>query len=146
MSRLTINDIAPEAYQAVMGMESYARKHNDPALYELIKLRASMVNGCGFCVDMHSTEALAAGESSRRLFGVAAWREASALFTEKELAAFELTDAVTRLGEHGVPDEVWDRATAQFDKAELANLLIAIATINVWNRLAISAKMDLPNV
>jgi alkylhydroperoxidase family enzyme len=65
---------------------------------------------------------------------------------EKELAAFELTDAVTRLGEHGVPDEVWDRAAAQFDKAELANLLMANAVINVWNRLAISTKMDLPNV
>jgi AhpD family alkylhydroperoxidase len=146
MSRLTINDVEPEAYQAVMGLEIYARKHNDPSLYQLIKLRASIVNGCGFCVDMHSTEALAGGESSRRLFGVAAWREASALFTEKELAALELTDAVTRLGEHGVPDEVWDRAAAQFDKAELANLLMAIAVINVWNRLAISTKMDLPNV
>ena len=146
MSRLTMNDVAPAAYRAVMGMEAYARQHNDPALYELVKLRASIVNGCGFCVDMHSTEALAAGESSRRLFGVAAWREASALFTDKELAAFALTDAVTRLGEHGVPDDVWDQAAAQFDKAELANLLIAIAVINVWNRLAISTKMDLPNV
>ena len=146
MSRLTINDVEPEAYQVVMGMEIYARKHNDPALFHLIKLRASIVNGCGYCVDMHSTEALAAGESSRRLFGVAAWREASALFTEKELAALELTDAVTRLGEHGVPDEIWDRAAAQFDKAELASLLMAIAVINVWNRLAISTKMDLPNV
>jgi AhpD family alkylhydroperoxidase len=145
MSRLAMNDVAPEAFKAVMGMEMYARQHVDSALLHLIKLRASIINGCGYCVDMHSTEALAEGESSRRLFGVAAWREASALFTEKELAAFELTDSVTRLGEHGVPDEVWDRAAAQFDKAELANLLIAIATINVWNRLAIPTRMDLPN-
>jgi AhpD family alkylhydroperoxidase len=145
MSRLSMNDVAPEAFNAVMGLEVYARKNNDPALYHLVKLRASIVNGCGYCVDMHTTEALAEGESSRRLFGVAAWREAAALFTEKELAAFELTDSVTRLGEHGVPDEVWDRAAAQFDKAELANLLIAIATINVWNRLAIPTRADLPN-
>jgi AhpD family alkylhydroperoxidase len=144
MSRLTINDVAPEAYQAVLGMELYARTHNDPALYELIKLRASVVNGCGYCVDMHSTEALAAGEPSRRLFGVSAWREAAALFTERERAAFALTDAVTRLGEHGVPDDVWEEAARHFDKGELANLLMGIATINVWNRLAISTRMDLP--
>ena len=112
---------------------------------ELVALRASQINGCGFCVDMHSTEALAEGESSRRLFAVAAWRDAAALFTEKELAAFDLTDAVTRLGDHGVPDEVWDRAAAQFDKAELANLLIAISTINVWNRVAVATHADLPN-
>jgi len=145
MSRLTITDVSPDAYKAVMGMEAFARRHNDPVLYELVKLRASIVNGCGFCVDMHSTEALKAGESSRRLFGVAAWREAESLFTEKERAAFALTDAVTRLGDHGVPDDVWDTAAAHFDKAELANLLMAIATINVWNRLAIATKQDLPD-
>ncbi len=145
MSRLTITDVSPDAYKAVMGMEAFARRHNDPVLYELVKLRASIVNGCGFCVDMHSTEALQAGESSRRLFGVAAWREAESLFTEKERAAFALTDAVTRLGDHGVPDDVWDTAAAHFDKAELANLLMAIATINVWNRLAIATKQELPD-
>lgn len=144
MSRLTITDVAPDAYKAVMGMEMYARRTVDSKLLHMIKLRASILNGCGFCVDMHSTEALAEGESSRRLFGVAAWREATSLFTERELAALELTDAVTRLGEHGVPDEVWDRAAAQFDKTELGNLLIAIATINVWNRLAVTTRMDLP--
>jgi AhpD family alkylhydroperoxidase len=127
-----------------MGMETYARRNVEPTLYKLIKLRASIINGCGFCVDMHSTEALQQGESSRRLFGVAAWREAAALFTERELAALALTDAVTRLGDDGVPDEVWDRAAQHFDKAELGNLLMAIATINVWNRLAISSRTDLP--
>lgn len=145
MSRMTITDVSPDAYQAVLGMEAHARRHNDPVLYELVKLRASIVNGCGFCVDMHSTEALRAGESSRRLFGVAAWREAESLFTEKERAAFALTDAVTRLGDHGVPDDVWDTAAAHFDKTELANLLVAIATINVWNRLAIATRQDLPD-
>jgi AhpD family alkylhydroperoxidase len=124
MARLTLNDVAPEAYRAVLGLETYARKNNDPVLYKLIKLRASIINGCGFCVDMHSTEALAAGESSRRLFGVAAWREARALFTEKEVAALELTDSVTRLGEYGVPDEVWNRAAAHFAERELADLLV----------------------
>ncbi len=144
MSRLTMTDVAPEAYQAVIGMEMYARRTVDAKLLHLIKLRASILNGCGYCVDMHSTQALQEGESSRRLFGVAAWREAASLFTERELAAFDLTDAVTRLGDHGVPDEVWDRAAQQFDKTELANLLVAIATINVWNRLAVSTRQELP--
>jgi AhpD family alkylhydroperoxidase len=139
-----MTDVAPEAYQAVIGMEMYARRTVDAKLLHLIKLRASILNGCGYCVDMHSTQALQEGESSRRLFGVAAWREAASLFTERELAAFDLTDAVTRLGDHGVPDEVWDRAAQQFDKTELANLLVAIATINVWNRLAVSTRQELP--
>jgi AhpD family alkylhydroperoxidase len=145
MTRLTLNDVAPGAYKAVMGMEMYAQQNNDPRLYKLVKLRASMVNGCGFCVDMHAGEAQKAGESTRRLFAVSAWREATQLFTAKELAALALTDAVTKLGEHGVPDDVWDEAARHFDKTELGNLLMAIVTINVWNRLAITAKQDLPD-
>ncbi|RZU52550.1 AhpD family alkylhydroperoxidase [Krasilnikovia cinnamomea] len=143
MPRLAVNEVAPEAYKAVLGMEVYARKHNDPVLYELVKLRASMVNGCAFCVDMHSRDALAAGEDSRRLFGVAAWHD-SPFYTERERAALALTDAVTRLGDQGVPDNVWDAAAKQFTPEELANLLMAIATINVWNRLAISTRTEPP--
>lgn len=143
MPRLAIKDVAPGAYAAVLGMEGYSRKHNDPVLYELVKLRASMINGCSFCVDMHSRDALAAGEDSRRLFGVAAWREAP-FYTEKERAALALTDAVTRLGDDGVSDDVWDAAAKHFDEAELANLLMAIATINVWNRLSVATRTQPP--
>jgi len=143
MPRMAINDVAPGAYQAVVGMEIYSRKHNDPVLYELIKLRASMINGCSFCVDMHSRDALAAGEDSRRLFGVAAWREAP-FYTERERAALALTDAVTRLGDDGVSDDVWDEAAKHFDEDELANVLMAIATINVWNRLSVATRTQPP--
>jgi AhpD family alkylhydroperoxidase len=143
MPRLPINDIAPDAYKAVAGMEAYSRKNNDPVLYELVKLRASMINGCAFCVDMHSREALAAGESSRRLFGLAAWHD-TPFYTEKERAALALTDSVTRLGDHGVPDDVWNTAAKHFTETELANLLMAIATINVWNRLSISTQNQPP--
>ena len=143
MQRLAVNDVAPDAYRAVLGMESYSRQHNDPVLYELIKLRASMINGCAFCVDMHSRDALAAGEDSRRLFGVAAWHDAP-FYTEKERAALALTDAVTRLGDGGVPDDVWDTAAKHFSEEELANLLMAIATINVWNRLSIATRTEPP--
>jgi AhpD family alkylhydroperoxidase len=143
MSRLTLKELNPGAYQAVMGMEMYARQHTDPVLFELVKLRASMVNGCAFCVDMHSREALAAGEDSRRLFGVAAWHDAP-FYTDKERAALALTDAVTRLGEDGVTDDVWDAAAKEFSTEEMGDLLIAIATINVWNRLSISTRNQPP--
>jgi alkylhydroperoxidase family enzyme len=102
-----------------------------------------VLNGCAYCVDMHSRDALAAGEDSRRLFAVAAWREAP-FFDERERAALALTDAVTRLGEHGVPDDVWDEAVKQWSQEEVANLLVAIATINVWNRLAVATRTQPP--
>jgi len=143
MSRLAIDKVAPGAFQAVYGMEQYSRDHVDPTLYKLIKLRASIVNGCTFCTDMHSREALAKGESSRRLFAVAAWHDAP-FFTDRERAALALTDAVTRLGEHGVPDEVWEPAAKAFTEEELGNLLMAIATINVWNRLSIAVRKEPP--
>ena len=135
--------VAPEAFRAVMGMENYVRANVEPGLLHLVKLRASMVNGCAFCVDMHSRDALATGESSRRLFAVAAWREGP-FFDERERAALALTDAVTRLGEHGVPDEVWDAAAKVWSERELADLLMAIATINVWNRLAVATRTQPP--
>lgn len=113
----------------------------DHTLLELIKLRASMVNECAFCVDMHSTDALKAGESTQRLFAVAAWHDA-ACFTPQERAALALTDAVTRLGYGGVPDDVWAEASAQFAEKELADIVLAIATINVWNRLSIASRLS----
>jgi AhpD family alkylhydroperoxidase len=143
MSRLPLDQLKPGAYKAVMGMEMYARANNDPVLYHLVKLRASMINGCAYCVDMHSREALAEGEDSRRLFGVAAWHEGP-FYTDRERAALALTDAVTRLGQDGVSDEVWDAAAKEFNPEELGNLLIAIATINVWNRLSISTRNQPP--
>jgi AhpD family alkylhydroperoxidase len=142
-ARMNVSTVAPEGYQAVRGLEIYARKNVDPTLYELVKLRASVLNGCAFCVDMHSRDALAAGESSRRLFAVSAWREAP-FFDERERAALALTDEVTRLGDHGVSDEVWNSAAKHFSERELADLLMAIATINVWNRIAVSTRAQPP--
>ncbi|MET8309523.1 MULTISPECIES: carboxymuconolactone decarboxylase family protein [unclassified Micromonospora] len=136
-------ELVPQAYKAVMGMEKYVQTNVDHTVLELVKLRASILNGCAFCVDMHSRDALAAGESSRRLFAVAAWREAT-FFDERERAALALTDAVTRLGEHGVPDEVWDTAAKVWSEKELADLVIAIATINVWNRIAVTMQLEPP--
>ncbi|MEV1144160.1 carboxymuconolactone decarboxylase family protein [Micromonospora sp. NPDC049799] len=143
MQRVNAAEVAPEAYQAVLGLEKYVRTNVDHTVLELVKLRASMLNGCSFCVDMHSRDALGAGESSRRLFAVAAWREAP-FFDERERTALALTDAVTRLGEHGVTDDVWDAAAKVWSEKELADLVMAIATINVWNRIAVTTRTQPP--
>src|SRR5579875_1691818 len=141
--RMKIANVIPEAYEKVIALEKYAAAHVDPALYELVKLRASMINGGGFCIDMHSHDALAAGEKPQRLFELMAWREVGC-YTDKERAALALVDQVTRLGEEGVTDEVWEAVTGEFSEEEVANLPIAIATINVWNRLAIPTRMQPP--
>lgn len=109
----------------------------DHGLRELVKLRASVLNGCAFCVDMHTTDARAHGETDRRLASVAAWSHAP-FFTPKERAALELTDAMTRIGPHGVPDKVWDEAKAHFAPDELGQLVFAIVAINSWNRIAVT--------
>ncbi|WP_405099804.1 carboxymuconolactone decarboxylase family protein [Micromonospora sp. NBC_01412] len=143
MSRIDLEAVAPEAYRAVAGLERYTRANLDHTVLHLVKVRASMLNSCGFCVDMHSRDALAAGESSRRLFAVAAWRE-TPFFDERERTALALTDALTRLGEHGVPDEVWDDAAKVWSEKELADLTVAIATINVWNRIVAATRRQPP--
>jgi AhpD family alkylhydroperoxidase len=141
--RLNLAEVAPAGYQAVLGLETYVRTHVDGTVLELVKLRASVINGCAFCVDMHSRDALAAGESSRRLFAVAAWHEAP-FFDERERAALALTDEVTRLGPDGVSDETWAQVTKHWSDKEVADLILAIVTINAWNRIAIPTRTSPP--
>jgi AhpD family alkylhydroperoxidase len=112
----------------------------DPALSGLVKLRASQINGCAFCIDMHWPHARAAGESEERLAQLAAWRE-SPFFDDRERAALALTEAVTHVSETHVPDEVWSEAEAHFGPDALANLLFQIAAINLWNRIAVSTRV-----
>ncbi|HEY7625669.1 MAG TPA: carboxymuconolactone decarboxylase family protein [Ilumatobacteraceae bacterium] len=135
--RLNPLEVIPDAYRAVFALERHVQSKIDHGLLELVKLRASMINGCAFCVDMHSTDALKNGEDARRLFAVSVWRE-SPFFSPAERAALALTDAVTRLGEEGVSDEVWNDAVNAYGEATAAELVIAIATINVWNRLSVA--------
>jgi AhpD family alkylhydroperoxidase len=142
-NRLNMRELVPAGYTAMLGLEKYVNANVDHTVLHLIKLRASILNGCSFCVDMHSRDALAAGEDSRRLFGVGAWHE-SPLYTERERAALALTDEVTRLGAHGVSDEVFDQARAVWSAEEVANLILAIATINLWNRIAITSRTEPP--
>ncbi|MFI9170798.1 carboxymuconolactone decarboxylase family protein [Streptomyces lincolnensis] len=112
------------------------------ATEELVKLRASQINGCGFCTDMHTKDAVAAGESHQRLHLVAAWREAT-VFTDAERAALELTEGATRIadGAGGVPDEVWERATKHYDEDQLVALISTIALINAANRMNVMVQM-----
>jgi AhpD family alkylhydroperoxidase len=141
--RIDVEKLAPAAYQAMIEMERALRSGPLPKpLWELVKLRASQINGCAYCVDSHSFAARAGGESDERLFAVAVWREAP-FFTEAERAALALTESATRLSEGGdrVPDEVWDQAARHFDEENLAALVMAIATINAWNRIGVGTRM-----
>jgi AhpD family alkylhydroperoxidase len=113
----------------------------DHRLRDLIKLRASQINGCAFCIDMHWKDAVAAGETEERLYSLNAWQE-SPFYDERELAALALCEAITRIYEGHVPDEVWQRARAAFSEEELAQLIFAVTAINAWNRLAITTRME----
>ncbi|WP_350257484.1 carboxymuconolactone decarboxylase family protein [Scrofimicrobium sp. R131] len=145
MSRLDINATDPKAYRAVLALERYVQSSGlDRRLYELVKIRASQLNGCAYCLDMHLREARELGEDQRRLDIVAAWHEAPQFFTEAERAALALTEAITRIGRAGVPDPVWDEAAAHFSEEELVWLIMAISVINVWNRMAVATHQDLP--
>lgn len=129
--------IFPEAMQALLALGKATHKGGVPAVtLELVNLRASQINGCSMCVGMHSRDLKKAGQSDERLFSVAAWREAP-YFTDAERAALALTEAATRLSDKAdpVPDEIWDEAARHYDERALAALVIAIANINVWNRL-----------
>ncbi|KAA6214416.1 carboxymuconolactone decarboxylase family protein [Streptomyces albofaciens JCM 4342] len=136
--RLDFARTAPKAFKALLAFDSAAREHLDPALVELVQIRASQLNHCAYCLHMHTTDARKRGESDERLDMVAAWREARGFFTERERAALALTEAVTRLADQGVPDEEYARAAEHFDDTELAGLLTLTFAINTWNRIAVS--------
>ncbi len=141
--RMRLDTVAPDAMKAMLELENYVRRTVDKTLLGLIKLRASVLNGCAYCVDMHTTDALHEGEHARRLFAVSAWRE-SPFFSAKERTALALTDAVTKLGETGVPDALWNEAKGAWSEKELGDVLMAIVTINAWNRIAVTTHAQPP--
>lgn len=139
--RLDWAKLAPEAYKAMIRLDTAARQGVEPALLNLVKIRASQINHCAFCLDMHSKDALAAGESAERVIQLDAWTESKHFYTAKEVAALELTEAITVLTDGFVPDEVYARAANAFDETELARLIVAITTINAWNRFGVSTRL-----
>ena len=139
-NRINIQKVEPAAYQAMYGLEKYLSTSKlDPILLELIKMRASQINGCAFCLNMHSTDARKIGETEQRLYLLNAWRETT-LFTAQEEAVLALTEEVTLISHH-VSDATYQKAASFFNEQELAQIIMAIVTINAWNRLAITAKV-----
>ncbi len=133
--------VAPGAYKAMLGLEQYLHQTGlEPSLLHLIKLRASQINGCAYCIDMHSKDLRAGGEEEQRLYLLDAWRE-SPLYSDRERAALAWTEAVTLVTNGHVPDSVYEEVRPHFSEKELADLTFAIATINAWNRLSIASRV-----
>jgi AhpD family alkylhydroperoxidase len=138
-TRMRIAEEAPEAYRALTALGRAVDL--DPALRELVNLRASIVNGCAYCINMHTKAARKGGESEQRLYAIAAWRDAP-FFSDRERAALALTDAMTLISDDQVPRAVWEEAAEHFVEEQLAQLLWAITTINAWNRISIATRME----
>lgn len=139
--RLNPYKSSPKAYQAMSALETFVDSCGlERPLLELVKMRASQINGCAYCLDMHSKDARALGETEQRLYLLNAWREAP-FYTERERAALEWTEAVTLVSESHVSDEVYERVTPHFTPEELANLTLAIIAINGWNRLSVAFRV-----
>jgi AhpD family alkylhydroperoxidase len=138
--RIHYSRVAPLAAAAMQQLEQYVRQSGlEHSLLELIKTRASVINGCAYCVDMHTKDARAEGETEQRLYALPVWPE-TPFFTDRERAALAWTDAVTRISDGPVPDAVYDEARQFFDEKELVDLTMAVIAINGWNRLSVSFR------
>ena len=142
MTRLAIHQHAPEGYKAIAQLDGYARRNLNHELLDLVKLRASQINGCAFCIDLHATDLEKQGVPTRKIYAVNAWKETS-FFAEAERTALALTEQITRISD-GVDDHTWDSAAAVFSERELSDLVLAIGTINLWNRIGASTHLTPP--
>lgn len=139
--RMDFGALAPRFYAAMVRLDHESRRAGpEPALLELVRYRASQLNGCAFCLDMHAKDARAAGECEERLYVLAAWRQAP-FYSDRERAALALADAMTLLSGEGVPDDVYEQAAGEFSAEELAGLIATITVINAWNRIAVTTRM-----
>ena len=142
-SRLDLDTLVPRVGRAMNSLDAAAATGLDRSLMELVRTHASQINGCAYCIDMHTKDARANGETEQRLYALPAWRE-TPYFTEAEQAALALTESITRLPDAGVPDDVFDRAAAAFAETELAQLISLIVTINAWNRIGVATRAWVP--
>lgn len=139
--RMDLAGEIPAAYKAMMGLESFVQSTGmEKSLLELIKIRASQINGCAFCIDMHTKDARKAGVSEQRIYMLNAWREAP-FYSDEERAVLALTESVTLVTQGHVPDDVYSEAERHFDTKRLGEIIMAIVTINAWNRIAITTRM-----
>ncbi len=140
-TRFEFGKVEPAALQAMMAVEAYVHKSGlPPTLIELIKTRASQINGCAFCIDMHTKDARQAGETEQRLYALNAWQE-TPFFTPEERAALALTEAVTLIHKQGLPDAVYKEVSRYFTPAQITQLLMAIVAINAWNRISLTTQI-----
>ena len=141
--RVNINEVEPQAYKAMYALEGYlATSKLSKTHKELVKIRASQVNGCAFCIDMHTKDALKNGETSQRIFLLNAWRETD-LFTPEEKVILAITEEITLIHNHGLSDETYKKAEHFFDKNYIAQVIMAVVTINAWNRISVSTRKEL---
>jgi AhpD family alkylhydroperoxidase len=139
-ARIDLMRVKPGIMQAMLGLERQVHQAGfDPKLLDLVRMRASQINGCAYCLDMHSKDARANGETEQRLYGLNAWRE-TPYYSARERAALEWTEALTLVSEHGVPDDLYDRVREQFSEDELVHLSLAVVAINGWNRFNVAAR------
>ena len=143
MKRVAIDELEPKAYKAMYGLESYLAQSDLSKIHkELIKIRASQINGCAFCINMHTKDALAHGETKERIFLLSAWRETD-LFSEEEQAILQMTEEITLINQSGLSDATYGKAKQLFDENYISQLIIAITVINAWNRIAISTHIPI---
>lgn len=144
-TRISYGSVSPESYKAMKDLQTSVDKlYFDKKLVELVKIRASQLNGCAYCLDMHSKDATALGEDKQRIIMLDAWRETSTLYSDRERAAIEWTEALTLVSEDHVSDEVYERVRQQFSEKELVELCMIVIAINAWNRLSIAFRHPEP--
>ena len=141
-ARVNYAEVAPHAFKAMLGLEkALGESQLEKSLHELVKIRASQLNGCAYCIDMHTVDAIKLGETPRRIFALSAWHE-TPFFSERERAALLWTETLTLLAERGAPDDVYSQVAEHFSDREMADLTFAIATINAWNRFGVGFAMQ----
>lgn len=141
-TRLKMGKVAPGAYKAMDALDTFVGNSSIPKLHrELIKIRASQINGCAYCVNMHTNDARKIGETDQRMHLISVWREAGNNFTEEEKLLFEMTEEITLIHQHGLSDRLYEKAIQSFGELQTAEIITAIATINAWNRLGVALNL-----
>lgn len=141
--RININKTTPQAFKAMFGLETFlAGAEISKTLKELIKIRASQINNCAYCIDMHTKDALKNGETNQRIFLLSAWKEAKSFYTEEEQAVLVMTEEITLISQNGLSEEAYENASKFFSESQIAEIIMAIVTINAWNRIAVSTHFQ----
>lgn len=141
-NRFNMNSVLPDPYKALAGLDTYTRYSGIPPIQrEMIKIRASQINGCAFCVDVHTKEARRVGETEQRIYVMSVWREARNLFTEEEQLLLEMTEEITLIHQHGLSDRLYEKAVSLWGEERTAHVLLAIININSWNRIGVGLNL-----